>query len=243
MSNQSRNSKESVTRRKFILGLAGLGISAATSSALIAANGGVLNSDVLDRVSEGRLRPELSPGTTLGIDNPPFDYVLDPVDFADRILVIVELRGGNDAPSMLVPYTQGAYYDQRPNMSIDASTVIPIDDTLGLSPELQALSQRNYAVVEGVGNTLDSFSHFRQQDEWHGAGNPRAGYVAQLGEELIEKYGSEGIVTLSVNGFSPQLVGASAATLSMQSPRLLETFTSREPVSYTHLTLPTTPYV
>ena len=72
-----------------------------------------------------------------------------------RILVIVELNGGNDGLNTLVPYTNGTYFDARPNLALDPASILPFSDTLGLHPSLGALQgswdQGNMNVVSGLG--------------------------------------------------------------------------------------------
>ena len=46
------------------------------------------------------------------------------------ILVIVTLYGGNDGLNTVVPYLDPAYLSNRPEMSLDASEVIPLSDSL-----------------------------------------------------------------------------------------------------------------
>src|SRR5688572_33223514 len=61
-----------------------------------------------------------------------------------RNLVILYLSGGNDALSMLVPYTDAQYYARRPTIAIPAASVLQIGTdragiALGLNPRLGGL--------------------------------------------------------------------------------------------------------
>ena len=50
-----------------------------------------------------------------------------------KILVVLELSGGNDGLNTLVPYGDDAYYKQRPNLGIPPKELRPIDDHFGFS--------------------------------------------------------------------------------------------------------------
>jgi uncharacterized protein (DUF1501 family) len=90
-----------------------------------------------------------------------------------KILVAVQLSGGNDGLNTLVPYGQQSYYDLRPTLALPADTVLPLTDKVGLHPGLAGLKglydSSNLAVVQGVGYPNPNRSHFRSMDIWHTA--------------------------------------------------------------------------
>ncbi len=221
-----KEEKKSATRRKFLMGLAGTSvISAATVYGINSSGGSTRSLGSLVGSGNSDLG---APGTTLGGQASAISQA-GAAAVSDRILVLIELQGGNDGPSTVVPYGDSAYYDLRPNLAIPQAEVIPIDDQIGLSPELATLSERRFAVVEGVGNTLDSLSHFDQQKLWHfGGGDGRVGFISQLGTELGETYGTDRLVTLSVAGYAPQLVGAGEGTLTLAGANQLRTLTRND---------------
>src|SRR5688572_9444759 len=90
-----------------------------------------------------------------------------------RILVVVELSGGNDGLNTLVPYGDDAYYRQRPRIGIRASNLRKIDDHFGFSSGMAGF-ERLYkdgklAVVHGCGYANPSLSHFTSMAYWHTA--------------------------------------------------------------------------
>jgi uncharacterized protein (DUF1501 family) len=94
---------------------------------------------------------------------------------AQRSLVILYLSGGNDALSMLVPYTDPQYYARRPTLAIPAANVLQIGSdrdgrALGLHPRLAGLKSifdgGRLAIIQRTGYTNSSRSHFQGTDIW-----------------------------------------------------------------------------
>src|SRR5476651_2912496 len=88
---------------------------------------------------------------------------------SSRNLIVLDLSGGNDGLSMLVPYTDPFYYSRRPTLAIPAGTVLQIGSdssgkALGLHPKLTGLkdifNQGRLALVQRVGYANSSRSHF-----------------------------------------------------------------------------------
>ena len=97
---------------------------------------------------------------------------------AERILVVVELSGGNDGLNTVVPYGDDIYYRVRPNLGIKEQDVIKVADGLGFHPALVGFERLykdgNMAVVHGCGYQNPSLSHFSSMGFWH-TGVPNAG--------------------------------------------------------------------
>jgi uncharacterized protein (DUF1501 family) len=96
----------------------------------------------------------------------------------ERILVVLELSGGNDGLNTLVPHGDPAYYHARPRIGIPAKEVLKIDDRFGFHPSMVGF-ERLYkdgrmAVVHGCGYDHPSLSHFSSMSYWH-TGVPNAG--------------------------------------------------------------------
>lgn len=87
-----------------------------------------------------------------------------------RLLVLVELKGGNDGLNTLVPFADPAYYALRPKIAIPRDQVVRLSDRVGLHPALAPLaphwSQRRLAVLQGVGYPDPNLSHFRSIEIW-----------------------------------------------------------------------------
>lgn len=92
-------------------------------------------------------------------------------DVGDKILVILQLSGGNDGLNTVIPYRNEIYQKLRPTLAIRPSEAVSLNDELGLNPaakELADLFHRGeLAVVQGVGYDNPNRSHFESMDIWH----------------------------------------------------------------------------
>lgn len=57
-----------------------------------------------------------------------------------RLLILVELKGGNDALNSVVPYADPVYYALRPRIAVARDNVIQLDERTGLHPALRPLA-------------------------------------------------------------------------------------------------------
>ena len=112
---------------------------------------------------------------------------------AGRSLVVLYLSGGNDALSTLVPYTDQAYYDRRPNLAVPSGSVLQVGADasgrpLGLHPTLTGLKSifdtGRLAILQRTGYTNSSRSHFRGTDIWSTANPASSQGTGWLGRYL-----------------------------------------------------------
>jgi uncharacterized protein (DUF1501 family) len=98
----------------------------------------------------------------------------DPED--DRILVVIQLSGGNDGLSTVVPYSDSAYGKARNSTRISEQDVLKLDGRIGLHPNLKELRELYddglMAIVQGASYPNPTRSHFESMDVWHSA-DPR----------------------------------------------------------------------
>ena len=91
----------------------------------------------------------------------------------DRVLVLVELKGGNDGLNTVVPYADPAYAALRPTLALKPDVVLPLDKKVGLHPALEPLmplwAQGELAVLQGLGYPSPNLSHFRSIEIWDSA--------------------------------------------------------------------------
>ena len=107
-----------------------------------------------------------------------------------RTLVVVQLSGGNDALNTVVPYTNGLYYENRPQVNIAPEDVLPISDTLGFHPSMGPIKrlwdEGKVAIINGIGYPHPDRSHFRSMDIWHTAEPEKIGTEGWLGRAIRE---------------------------------------------------------
>ncbi len=106
-----------------------------------------------------------------------------------KILVVLQLDGGNDGINTFIPYTDPRYRSMRPTLAIPDSEILKVDDRFGFHPSMTRLmalyDSRRMAFINNVGfNTLDR-SHFRCRDVWQTAddsyGQVQRGITGWLG--------------------------------------------------------------
>ncbi len=91
----------------------------------------------------------------------------------DRVLVIIQLAGGNDGLNTVIPFDQySTYTAARPNIALPEDKVLRLNgfDGTALHPalkEMQALfNDGKLGIVQGVSYPKPNFSHFRATDIW-----------------------------------------------------------------------------
>jgi uncharacterized protein (DUF1501 family) len=90
-----------------------------------------------------------------------------------RVLVVIQLDGGNDGLNTVVPFKDDDYHKARPRLQVAEKSVLKIDDRVGFHPALsdfaKLLEAGNLAVVQSVGYPNPSRSHFESMAIWHTA--------------------------------------------------------------------------
>src|SRR5712691_1724240 len=123
----------------------------------------------------------------------------------DRILVVLELSGGNDGLNTLVPYGDDAYYRHRPTIGIKPQKLRTIDDHFGFSGGMVGF-ERLYkdgklAIVHGCGYENPSFSHFTSMAYWHTAApnsGEEYGWVGRVADEMAPDFQPNFLVNIGV---------------------------------------------
>ena len=108
---------------------------------------------------------------------------------SERVLVVVELTGGNDGLNTIVPFRDDEYCRVRPSLAVRSEDAIHLTDEAGLHPSLVGF-ERLYkdglmAVVEGCGYPNPSLSHFASMGFWHTAvpnGGEPLGWVGRFAD-------------------------------------------------------------
>ncbi len=111
----------------------------------------------------------------------------------ERILVVIELAGGNDGLNTVVPYTDPAYYRARPHIGITDRRVLKAAEGFGFHPSMVGF-ERLYkdgmlGVVHGCGYDHPSLSHFSSMGFWHTGvpnGGESLGWLGRLADETYD---------------------------------------------------------
>jgi uncharacterized protein (DUF1501 family) len=120
--------------------------------------------------------------------------ICNPSVETDKVLVVLQLLGGNDGLNTVIPYQDSMYYTRRPNLGIPAGQVLSLpNSTMGLHPAMTDIKNlfmdSKVALVQGVGYPNPNFSHFRATDIWHTASNSNEYFTTGwLGRYLKEEY-------------------------------------------------------
>lgn len=108
-----------------------------------------------------------------------------------KILVVLELSGGNDGLNTLVPYADDAYYKHRPKIGLAKKNLRPIDDHFGFNRGMvgfeRLFKDGKLAIVHGCGYDNPSFSHFSSMAYWHTAApnsGEQYGWVGRLADTI-----------------------------------------------------------
>lgn len=108
----------------------------------------------------------LVPGFIKALGNQPFLKADN-----GRVLVVVQLSGGNDGLNTVIPYQNDIYYKMRPSLSSVADGSLRISGELAFHPSMVGMAelydQGLLAVINSVGYPNPNRSHFRSMDIWH----------------------------------------------------------------------------
>jgi uncharacterized protein (DUF1501 family) len=130
-----------------------------------------------------------------------------------RVLVVVQLDGGNDALNTVVPHADPEYAKLRPSLKLAAKDVVKVTEAVGLHPSLRPLGglleKGRLAVLPGVTYPNPNRSHFRSMAIWH---------TAKFDPEEHKGYGWLGRA-LDAGGGSSALVGGGTVPTALRARR------------------------
>ena len=152
---------------------------------------------------------------------------------SNKILVLVQLAGGNDGLNTLIPYQDGAYHDARPTLRQDQG-VLALNNQLALHPNLKGLKASwdagSLAIVQGVGYPNPNLSHFASMSVWEtanvqgGIGDGWLGrylnYLDQVGESpnhAIEGMSAGALVPPEMRSSAPVTALTSIKSFRLQA--------------------------
>ena len=140
-----------------------------------------------------------------------------------RILLLVELRGGNDGLNTLVPYADAKYRELRPAIGVARERILPLDEQVGLHEKLEPLMEswkaKELAILQGVGYPYPNRSHFRSIEIWDTASASNQtlseGWIAQAFEGTSLPKGV-GVDSIAIDTNALPSTGPGLRTIVMQ---------------------------
>jgi uncharacterized protein (DUF1501 family) len=109
----------------------------------------------------------------------------------NKILVVVELSGGNDGLNTVVPYGDDAYYKARPKIGVKKQDTRRIDDYVGFHKNMLGFDKLykdgKLGIVHGTGYPNPSLSHFVSMANWHTAkpgGGEQYGWLGRTADAM-----------------------------------------------------------
>src|SRR5262245_13594091 len=92
----------------------------------------------------------------------------------DKILVVIQLSGGNDGLNTVIPIKNDIYYKERPRLGIKENNSLRLTDETGLNPALTGFKELydngDLGILNSVGYPNPDRSHFRSMDIWQSGG-------------------------------------------------------------------------
>jgi uncharacterized protein (DUF1501 family) len=159
----------------------------------------------------------------------------------DKVLVMIQLNGGNDGLNMVIPIeTYKDYYNARANIAIGQNKILPLNGTskTGLHPSMTGLqtlyNENKLAIIQAVGYPSPNFSHFRATDIWMSASDSNQVLTTGwIGRYLNIEYPNfpNGYPTAQMPDPLAIQIG-SVASLALQGPSFPMGMTISDPTSF-----------
>jgi uncharacterized protein (DUF1501 family) len=142
------------------------------------------------------------------------------------ILLVIQLAGGNDGLNTVVPYSMDAYYKARPRIGLPASSLLKLNDSVGLHPSMTGIKSLidsgEGALIQGIGYPNPNRSHFRSTEIWHTASNSdrfeNHGWLGRYFDACCS--GADPTVAVNIGSMAPQAFNAKTPTgISLTNPQ------------------------
>jgi uncharacterized protein (DUF1501 family) len=95
------------------------------------------------------------------------------VPSGNKVMVVIQLSGGNDGLNTVIPVRNDIYYKNRPRIAIAKDKALSLTDEVGLNPALTGFKDLfddgSLGILNGVGYPNPDRSHFRSMDIWQSA--------------------------------------------------------------------------
>ena len=147
----------------------------------------------------------------------------------NKVLVVLQLSGGNDGLNTVIPVRNDLYYKARPRLGIEKNSALMLTDEVGLHPALSGFKglydDGSLGIMNNVGYPNPDRSHFRSMDIWQsGSKSDEYIYTGWLGRYLDAQCAGCDKPTQALeidDTLSLALKGEHVKGLAMRDPRRL----------------------
>jgi uncharacterized protein (DUF1501 family) len=154
---------------------------------------------------------------------------VDRVAPGNKVMVILQLSGGNDGLNTVIPIRNDIYYRERPRLGIEKTKALSLTDEVGLHPALIGLKELyddgSLGILNNVGYPNPDRSHFRSMDIWQtGSGSDQYITTGWVGRYLdAQCHGCDKpTYALEIDDvLSLALKGENAKAIAMKDPQRL----------------------
>ena len=164
-----------------------------------------------------------------GALHPFLQALAGPTYACDKILVVIQMNGGNDGLNMVIPLDKySELSNARSGLLIPEASVLPLNGTVntGLHPSMTGLrdlyNTGKVNIVQGVCYPNPNFSHFQAQDIWFTASNSNQTLTTGwLGRDLDQAFPGFPVGYPNANDPDPLAIQIGGALpLSLQGPNI-----------------------
>jgi uncharacterized protein (DUF1501 family) len=151
------------------------------------------------------------------------------VPAGNKVLVVLQLSGGNDGLNTVIPVSNDIYYKVRPTLGINKQQALSLTDDAGLHPALTSFKtlydEGQLGILNGVGYPNPDRSHFRSMDIWHTASDSdkyiNNGWLGRYLDAQCKGCDNPTQALEIDDSLSLALKGKHAKALAMKDPRRL----------------------
>lgn len=151
------------------------------------------------------------------------------VPAGNKVLVVLQLSGGNDGLNTVIPYRNDIYYKSRPRLGIEKSAGLSLTDEAGLHPALTGFKEMydygSLGILNSVGYPNPDRSHFRSMDIWQSASDSRqywnTGWLGRYLDAQCQGCDKPTSALELDDTLSLAMKGETAKAIAMKDPRRL----------------------
>lgn len=147
----------------------------------------------------------------------------------NKVMVILQLSGGNDGLNTVIPTRNDIYYRERPRLGIEKMKALSLTDEVGLHPALKSLKELyddgSLGILNNVGYPNPDRSHFRSMDIWQTGSDSNeyitTGWVGRYLDAQCQGCDKPTYALEIDDVLSLALKGENAKAIAMKDPRRL----------------------